>query len=128
MNFNSIYKLINVFLLLIIIAFLFPILHSSFSDTSTYKNLYKKIVSTSNDHTTYNTIIDKNLEPNEDKVLNYFDILDRVKISDQQRDIIRFKKILYLIKISKIDEAKKLISKISPDSELKKMLEQIPLK
>jgi len=61
MKFNSIYKLINIFLLLIIIAFLFPILHSSFSDTSTYKNLYKKIVSTSNDQTTYNTIIDKNI-------------------------------------------------------------------
>ena len=58
----------------------------------------------------------------------YFNIIDRIKISDQKRYILRFKKILFLIKISKIDEAKKLISKISPESELKRIVDQIPLK
>ena len=106
-------------------------LYLSSNEIENSKKIYEEIILSKNKFYSIlalNTIIDKNLEPNEDKVLNYFDILDRVKISDQQRDIIRFKKILYLIKISKIDEAKKLISKISTDSELKKMLEQIPLK
>ena len=42
-----------------------------------------------------NTIIEKNLESNEEKILKYFNIIDSIKISDQQRDILRFKKILF---------------------------------
>tara|TARA_Y100001970_G_C14228707_1_gene857298 strand:+ start:2218 stop:2925 length:708 start_codon:yes stop_codon:yes gene_type:complete len=61
MKFSNFYKLINIFLLIIIIAFLFPILHSSVSDTSTYKNIYKKVVSNTDSQKTYNTIIDENI-------------------------------------------------------------------
>ena len=106
-------------------------LYLSSNEVENSKKIYEEIILSKNKFYSIlalNTILDKNLESDEDKVLNYFDILEKVKISDQQRDIMKFKKILYLIKISKIDEAKKLISKISTDSELKKMVEQIPLK
>ena len=106
-------------------------LYLSSNEIENAKKIYEEIILSKNKFYSIlalNTIIEKNLESNEEKVLKYFNIIDSVKISDQQRDILRFKKILFLIKISKIDEAKKLISKISPESELKRIVDQIPLK
>ena len=106
-------------------------LYLSSNEIEDAKKIYEEIILSKNKFYSIlalNTIIEKNLESNEEKILKYFNIIDSIKISDQQRDILRFKKILFLIKISKIDEAKKLISKISPESELKRIFDQIPLK
>lgn len=106
-------------------------LYLSSNEIEDAKKIYEEIILSKNKFYSIlalNTIIEKNLESNEEKILKYFNIIDSIKISDQQRDILRFKKILFLIKISKIDEAKKLISKISPESELKRIVDQIPLK
>ena len=80
-------------------------LYLSSNEVENSKKIYEEIILSKNKFYSIlalNTILDKNLESDEDKVLNYFDILEKVKISDQQRDIMKFKKILYLIKIYKI--------------------------
>ena len=42
-----------------------------------------------------NTIIEKNLEKNENKILNYFDIIEKIKNSKEQKDLISLKKALF---------------------------------
>ena len=49
-----------------------------------------------------NNIIEKNLRNNNAKILKYFEIIENLKKKDQ-KDLINFKKALYLIKISEID-------------------------
>jgi len=62
MKLKNLYKILNILLLLTIIAILIPLFHSSISDTSSYKNIYKKIVSIFQDETkSYNLIIDQNV-------------------------------------------------------------------
>ena len=43
MKLKNLYKILNILLLLTIIAILIPLFHSSISDTSSYKNIYKKM-------------------------------------------------------------------------------------
>ena len=56
-----------------------------------------------------NTIIEKDLEKNQTKVIEYFDIVENINKSKEQNDLILFKKALYLLKISKENEAKKIL-------------------
>ena len=53
-----------------------------------------------------NTILEKNLEKDENKVLNYFEVVGNLSLRQEQRDLVILKKALFLIKISKIDEGK----------------------
>ena len=54
-----------------------------------------------------NTILEKNLEKDENKVLNYFEVVKNLSLRQEQRDLVILKKALFLIKISKTDEGKK---------------------
>ena len=56
-----------------------------------------------------NTILEKNLETRKEKVLEYFKIVEKSNKSSDQKDLILFKKALYLIKYSNI--AKKKITR-----------------
>ena len=73
-----------------------------------------------------NTILEKELENNEDVIINYFDILQDLSIPPEQKDLLIFKKALYLIQISKTEEGKNLLKKLSnSDSYLKNISNQI---
>ena len=67
-----------------------------------------------------NTILEKNLETDKEKMLEYFKILEKLKLTKEQKDIILFKKALYLISLSDNQEGKKLLNDlIDSDSSLK---------
>ena len=59
-----------------------------------------------------NRILENNLEKNEEKILDYFRIVESLSHSKDQDDLLILKKGLFLIKSSKITEGKKLLKKI----------------
>ena len=67
-----------------------------------------------------NNIIEKNLVANEDKILNYFSILENLNYSQDQKALIILKKALFFLKNSKIKEANNLLEVLANgDSNLK---------
>ena len=73
-----------------------------------------------------NTILEKNLEKDENKVINYFEVIGNLPLRQEQRDLVILKKALFLIKISKIDEGKKLLKKlIEGESNFKSLSKEI---
>ena len=93
------------------------------------KELYEEIIKSKNKFYSIlalNMILDKELENNEDVIINYFDILQDLSIPPEQKDLLIFKKALYLIQISKTEEGKGLLRKLSnSDSYLKNISDQI---
>ena len=73
-----------------------------------------------------NIILEKNLETRKEKVLEYFRIVEKSNKSSNQNDLILFKKALYLIKYSSIDQGKQILNKlIKSNSNLKPLAEEI---
>jgi len=73
-----------------------------------------------------NTIIENDLEKDSAKILDYFKIVEKIINEPEQKDLIYFKKALYLIKISKISEGKKILRELSDkDSKFKFMADEI---
>ena len=93
------------------------------------KELYEEIIKSKNKFYSIlalNTILEKGLENNEDKIIKYFDILQSLSIPSDQKDLLIFKKALYLIQISKTEEGKNLLRKLSnSESFLKNISNQI---
>ena len=93
------------------------------------KELYDEIIKSKNKFYSIlalNTILEKELENNEDVIINYFDILQDLSIPSEQKDLLIFKKALYLIQISKTQEGEGLLRKLSnSDSYLKNISDQI---
>ena len=72
-----------------------------------------------------NNLLEKNLETNKNKVLEYFDIVEKLQKNEEQKDILKFKKALYLLKNLENEEAKKLLNElIDNDSKIKKIAEE----
>lgn len=73
-----------------------------------------------------NQIIEKNLISDKNKILQYFDILEKIKRSEEKQDLISLKKALYLIKVSDIEEGKALLENlIEKNSEIKSIAQEI---
>ena len=93
------------------------------------KELYEEIIKSKNKFYSIlalNTILEKELENNEDVIINYFDILQDLSIPSEQKDLLIFKKALYLIQVSKTEEGERLLRKLSnSDSYLKNISDQI---
>jgi hypothetical protein len=93
------------------------------------KDLYKEIIFSKNKfYSTLSlyTILEKNLETDNNKILDYFKIVENLAKSKSQKDLLIFKKALYLIKISKIQEGNDLLtSLVKSNSELKNIAEEI---
>ena len=93
------------------------------------KEIYEEIIKSKNKFYSIlalNMILEKKLENSEEKIINHFDILQDLSISPEQKDLLIFKKALFLIKISKTDEGKSLLKKLSKsDSYLKKVSDEI---
>ena len=98
-------------------------------DEEKSKNLYEEIILSKNKFYSVlalNVILEKELEENQEKILNYFKIVENLNISKEQKDLIRFKKALFLIKNSKVKEGNDLLNEIiDTNSKLKELAEEI---
>ena len=96
------------------------------------KNIYEEIILSENKFYSIlalNTILEKNLENDKNKVLNYFKILENIKKSEEMLDLITFKKALYLIKTSDEKNGNDLLKKlIDKNSKLKSISQAIIIK
>ena len=71
-------------------------------------------------------MLEKNLEKDNNKILDYFKIIEKLQKSKSQKDLLILKKALYLIKISNIQEGNDLLtSLVTSNSELKNIAEEI---
>ena len=59
----------------------------------------------------FSTLLEKNLIKDDEKILKYFEKLENLRLSKDQKDLLNFKKSLYLLKNSKKDEANKILEK-----------------
>ena len=73
-----------------------------------------------------NTVIEKKLIKDHEKIINYFEIVEKLNISKEQKDLVMFKKALYLINANKLIEGKEILKKIIvSNSKLKIFAEEI---
>ncbi len=73
-----------------------------------------------------NVILEKNLETNKDEIIKYFKVIEKLKLSKEQKDLVKFKKALYLLKMSDLEEGNNLLEQLSnSESNLKKLADEI---
>ena len=73
-----------------------------------------------------NKIIESNLIDSDEKILENFNIIENLENNKDKKDLIIFKKALYLLRISKDLEGKKLLEGlIEKDSKIKKLAEEV---
>ena len=73
-----------------------------------------------------NTILEKKLLTDKKKILLLFKKIEKIKTTQEQRDLIKFKKALFLINNSEFEEGKKLLQEIAgSQSGLKFLAEEI---
>ena len=93
------------------------------------QNIYDELIKSKNkfySNMALNMIIENDLEKDSSIVLNYFEIVESITKDNKQKDLINFKKALYLIEISKAGEGKKILQKLSDkESDLKFMIDEI---
>ena len=74
----------------------------------------------------FSTLLEKNLIKDDEKILKYFEKLENLRLSKDQKDLLNFKKSLYLLKNSKKDEANKILEKIiESNSNFKSLAEEV---
>ena len=79
------------------------------------KKFYEEVVLAKNkfySSLALNSIIENNLENDNEKVLKLFEIVESIKMNKDNKDLIKLKKALYLKKYSKKKEGNKLLEEI----------------
>ena len=93
------------------------------------KNIYVEIIQSNNSFysiLSLNEIIEKNLIQDKNKILNYFEILEKSVPSKDSKDLIFLKKALYLIKISNKDEGNIILKNlVEKNSKLKSIAQEL---
>ena len=93
------------------------------------KELYEEIIFSNNKFYSIlalNSILEENLEDDKKKILEYFKEIEGMNISKEQKDIVTFKKALFLIKTSSVKEGKSLLKKlIEKNSKIKSLAEEV---
>ena len=85
------------------------------------KKIYKEIIISKNKFYSLlalNNIIDNDLEENNEEILKLFNVVENIKIEKEQKNLVKLKKALYLIKISKDNEGEKLLNEIISDNSI----------
>ena len=85
------------------------------------KKIYKEIIKSKNKFYSLlalNSIIDNDLEQNNEEVLELFNIVENTRIEKEQKNLVKLKKALYLIKISKDNQGEKLLNEIISDNSI----------
>ena len=73
-----------------------------------------------------NTLLDKNLISQNNKILDYFNAVEKIQKSSEQNDIIKFKKALFLLEQSNSEEGNNLLQNlVDKNSKLKSLAEEI---
>ena len=96
-------------------------IYLSSNDKEKSKSIYKEIISSKNKFYSIlalNNIIENDLEENNDEVLKFFEIVEKINISLEQRNLIKLKKALYFKKISRDTEGNKLLEEIIADNSI----------
>ena len=93
------------------------------------KEFYEEIIFSKNNFysiLSLNTILEENLITDKNKILEYFLIVEKLTKSNDQLDLIFFKKALFLIKKQEITEGKAILEKlISQESKYKSLAEEV---
>ena len=93
------------------------------------RNIYDQIILSKNKFYSIlalNNIIEKNLVKDDNKILEYFMLVEKVANSKDQKDLITFKKALFLIKTLKEERGKSLLKNlIEQDSRFKPLAQEI---
>ena len=79
------------------------------------KELFEEIILSKNSFysiLSLNVILEKELETDQNKILIYFDLIEKNIISKSQNELLTLKKALYLIKISKTFEGERLLKQL----------------
>tara|TARA_B100001741_G_scaffold207986_1_gene171935 strand:+ start:721 stop:1224 length:504 start_codon:yes stop_codon:yes gene_type:complete len=85
------------------------------------KKIYEEIINSKNKFYSLlalNTIIDNNLEKNHEKVLELFNVVENARVEKEQKNLVKLKKALYLINISRDNEGKKMLDEIISDDSI----------
>ena len=90
---------------------------------------YEKIIESKNKFYSIlalNIIVEKNLLSDQDKIIEYFSIVNNILKEDEQKDLLNFKKALYLLKNDKNSEGEKILnSLIDKKSKFTKLSEEV---
>jgi len=93
------------------------------------KKIYEEIILSENNFysiLSLNTILEENLITDKNKILEYFSIVEKLTKSNDQLDLIFFKKALFLIEKKDITEGKAILEKIiSQESKYKFLAEEV---
>ena len=104
------------------------VLNLSQNKESEAKNLLNEIILSGNKFYSVlalNRIIEKNLFDNDEKILEYFNLLENLDFNEEELDLLIFKKALFLIKVSKNLEGNNLLERlIKKDSKFKNLAEE----
>ena len=104
-------------------------LYLASSDMSKAKAIYEEIIFSENNFysiLSLNTIIEKNLVSDKNKIIDYFKTLEKSITSKDQKDLIKLKKALFLFKESEIEAGNSLLKKlIEENSNLKKIAQDL---
>ena len=96
-------------------------IYVSLNEKEKSKKIYKEIILSKNKFYSLlalNTIIDNDLEQNSEEILKLFDAVENIKTEKEQKNLIKLKKALYLIKISQNNLAEKLLNEIISDNSI----------
>ena len=104
-------------------------LYLASSDMSKAKTIYEEIILSENNFysiLSLNTIIEKNLVSDKNKIIDYFKTLEKSITSKDQKDLIKLKKALFLFKESEIEAGNSLLKElIEENSNLKKIAQDL---
>ena len=91
--------------------------------------IYEEIIFSKNEFYSIlalNTLLDKNLISQNNKILDYFNAVEKIQKSSEQNDIIKFKKALFLLEQSNFEEGNILLQNlVDKNSKLKPLAEEI---
>lgn len=96
-------------------------LYLSSEDLENSKQLYQEIIKSKNKFYSplaLNEMIENNLEKNNLIILDFFKIVEKIKLDKEQSDLIKLKKALFLFKISQSDEGKKILEEIVKNNSI----------
>ncbi len=104
-------------------------LYLSTNQNEKAKNFYEEIILSKNKFYSVlalNVIIEKELIKDKNKILGYFEILEKNNYSKDKLDLIKFKKGLYLLKSNDIQSGNNILEKLVEDkSILEKTVKEI---
>jgi predicted negative regulator of RcsB-dependent stress response len=96
-------------------------IYLSSKDKEKSKKIYKEIILSKNKFYSLlalNNILDNELEQNNNEVLKLFEAIEDINMEKEEKNLIKLKKALYLIKFSRVDEGNRLLQEIISNNSI----------